>query len=64
LRDSLTFIGSKENADFLQFIRYEASYEKIKKLLENMLDNYPHELPFYQEIINEYNLRQIDYEAT
>ncbi len=64
LRDSLTFIDSKENADFLQFIRYEASYEKIKKLLENMLDNYPHELPFYQEIINEYNLRQIDYEAT
>lgn len=39
-------------------------YEKIKELLENMLDEYPHELPFYQEIIDEYNLRQIDYEAT
>jgi len=64
LQDSLNFIDSKGNTDFLKFTKYEVRYEKIKELLENMLDEYPHELPFYQEIINEYNLRQIDYEAT
>lgn len=64
LDDSLKFINSPENTDLQNFWKYEAKHLKSLELLQNLLDEYPDDFPFYQEVVREYIMRQIDFEAT
>ncbi|MDK2909891.1 MAG: hypothetical protein PWR20_1458 [Bacteroidales bacterium] len=64
LEDSLVFMDSPENTDLRNFWKYEAQHLKALELLQPLLDEYPDNLPFYQEVVREYVMRQIDFEAT
>lgn len=64
LDDSVKFVNSEVNTDLQNFWKYEAQHLKSLELLQNLLDEYPDELPFYQEVVREYIMRQIDFEAT
>ncbi len=64
LEDSLVFVNSPENTDLKNFWKYESRHLKALELLQPLLDEYPSDWPFYQEVVREYIMRQIDYEAT
>lgn len=64
LEDSLVFMDSPENTDLKKFWKYEAQHLKALELLQPLLEEYPDNMPFYQDVVREYIMRQIDFEAT
>jgi thiol-disulfide isomerase/thioredoxin len=63
LLDSLTFNNSVENNDFQEFVKREAIHDKKMQLLNQCLDEYPKNDPFYNQLKTKAISEQIDYEA-
>ncbi len=61
--DSLHFIGSEVNNDYQNFVKQESLHELKMNLLNQCLDEYPKEDPFYNQLKSKAISEQINFEA-